>query len=34
MSNKQENILNDQIDMKKEQLDLLEMKNIKIKKKN
>lgn len=31
MSNKQENILNDQIDMKKEQLDLLEMKNIKIK---
>lgn len=34
MSNKQENILNDQIDMKKEQLDLLEMKNIRIKKKD
>lgn len=34
MSNKQENILNDQINMKKEQLDLLEMKNIRIKKKD
>lgn len=34
MSNKQENILNDQINMKKEQLDLLEMKNVRIKKKD
>lgn len=34
MSNKQENILNDQINMKKEQLDLLEIKNIRIKKKD
>lgn len=34
MSNEQENIRNDQTDMKKEQMNLLEIENIRVKRKN
>ena len=34
MSNEQENIRNDHTDMKKEQMNLLEIENIRVKRKN